>query len=257
MSDHPDLEALTAYADDELDAAERAAVDAHVDACPVCARTVALERATSGLVRGLTAVEPPAGFLDRVSALGPAPRSQLRHNTRFAVANIAAAAAVWVGVVGVARLTGGEQVRPAFADLVGTHEASALVGVDRIALRSSDDVPNVLGDGYRLVDVDVVDGRREAHYTDGDEWLSMYVEPGRLDTEALPDDARAIGSGAWTLRLEGDEVAVTERDDTVIVLVGADSAAVIGSVGADAPAPSIRQRVDAAARGLLDCFGFG
>lgn len=261
MSDHPELEMLTAFADGELPPDEHDAVEDHLRGCAACATVVELELATSGLLRGLGPVEPPAGFLDRVAVRGPAPRSQLRHHTRFALANIAAAAAVWVGVVGVARLTtGGETVRPAFAELVGAHTASSLVGFDRIAVRTSEAVPGSLGRGYRLVDSQVSDGRREAHYSDGAGWLSMYVEPGRLDTASLPDDARPLdvaGARAWALRLGADDVAVVERDGTVIVLVGADSATVVGAVAGDAPSPSVGDRVAAAARGLLDCFGLG
>lgn len=261
MSPHPDPEVLTAYVDDELDDALGAEVAAHVRVCDGCAAAVAAERATAQLLRGLVAAEPPAQFLDRVARRGPVPRSQLRHHTRFAVANVAAAAAVWIGVVGVARLTtGGETVRPELSALVGAHGANSFVGLNRLAVRTTDAVPSTLDGGYRLVETSIVDGRREALYTDGVDWLSMFVEPGRLDTDALPDDARPVaieGRRGWAMRVGADEVVVVEQGDTVVVLVGEESEQVMTAARGQAPTPSIRQRVDAAARGVIDSFGFG
>ncbi len=259
MTAHPDPELLTAFVDGELDADDLAEVAAHVQVCAPCAAVVADERTTVSILRSLAAAEPPAGFLDRVAQRGPAPRSQVRHHTRFAVANIAAAAAVWIGVVGVVRLTtGGEPVRPALAELVDAHTANSFSGLDRISVRSTDAVPSSLDGGYRLIDTRVVDGRRQAVYTDGREWLSMFVEPGRLDTNALPADAHALEGGpGWAMRIGTDEVVVVQRGDTVVVLVGAGSETVMTAAGGRAPSPSVHQRIDAAARGVLDSFGFG
>jgi hypothetical protein len=57
-----------------------------------------------------------------------------------------------------------------------------------------------------------------------------------------------------------DDVVLLPRGDTVVVLVGADpqaDGAMVSDAGGRPPAPSLRDRVDAAARGLLDSFGFG
>lgn len=260
---HPEPELLTALADAELDEVDTAAVLAHVDGCPPCRDALALERATGGWLRALPPVAPPSSFYADVLARGPAPRAHVRRHQRVGVANIAAAAAVWFGVVGVARLTtGGETVTPALADLVSAHAASRS-SASGAATASSDAVPTRLAATYRLVDVRVADGRRQALYTDGSGYLSMFVEPGRLDTGALPAGARATtleGRPAWVVAVEGDDLVLVQGDDAVVVLVGPgaqDSTAVMAAADGRPPSPSIRTRVEAAARGLLDSFGFG
>jgi hypothetical protein len=62
------------YACDELDAGERAALDAHVAACPSCA--AALQRETR-LQAAFAAIEPPADSLDRSGLLLAQCRSEL------------------------------------------------------------------------------------------------------------------------------------------------------------------------------------
>lgn len=261
MSAHPDPELLTAFADGELVGAEAAHVSAHLEDCDACVAALAAERATAQLLRGLASAEPPADFLARVASRGPVPPSQLRRHVRFAVANVAAAAAVWIGVVGVARITtGDERIRPELDALVGAHSANAVIGTNRIAVRTTDAVPSTLLGGYQLVETSVVDGRREALYSDGEAWVSMFVEPGRLDTDTLPADARPVtvdGRRGWAMRVGSDEIVIVERDGTVVMLVGDASEQLMTGATGEAPSPSVRQRVAASARGVIDSFGFG
>jgi HEAT repeat protein len=62
------------YACDELDASERAAVDAHVTACPSCAAVLLRE---TRLRQAVASIEPPADSLDRSGLLLAQCRSEL------------------------------------------------------------------------------------------------------------------------------------------------------------------------------------
>ncbi|HEX4859845.1 MAG TPA: zf-HC2 domain-containing protein, partial [Rhizomicrobium sp.] len=70
-----DTESLAVfYACDELDAGERAAVDAHVAACPSCAAVLLSE---TRLQTAFASIEPPADSLDRSGLLLAQCRSEL------------------------------------------------------------------------------------------------------------------------------------------------------------------------------------
>ena len=266
-TDHPD-ELLTALVDGQLTVDEQDQVQAHLAGCERCARALRAEQAVAGLLRGLPVVEPAAGFYSRVLLAGPTPRRRARRHARFAAANLAAAAAVWVGVVGVARLTGSQTVRPPLADLVSAH-ASALPAVGlatptTAASPATGAVADVLSRSYRLVETLVVGGRRQAVYADGKgRVLSMFLQPGRLDEASLPDDAEAVAVGglpAWRITMGDDHVVLLQRPGVVVVLVGpatTDDERMVAEASGRAPEPSVTARIDAAARGLLDSFGLG
>jgi len=69
MNDHPELQ-LSAYLDEALSPAERAAVTAHLDGCSFCRAHLADLRATSRLVAALPALLPTRSLVPR---LGRAP----------------------------------------------------------------------------------------------------------------------------------------------------------------------------------------
>ena len=74
MSAHP-LESLSAFLDDELGTAERRDVEAHLAACPSCARHLGELAAVDALARGLPPAGAPDGYLEalpgRVRAAHP------------------------------------------------------------------------------------------------------------------------------------------------------------------------------------------
>lgn len=74
----PDARALfSALVDDELSAAERAALDAHLADCAECRRELARFSSTVSMVHALPAERAPAGFVDRVmDAARPVPWPQ-------------------------------------------------------------------------------------------------------------------------------------------------------------------------------------
>jgi anti-sigma factor RsiW len=65
MTEHPELD-LSAYVDDALAPAERAAVQAHVDGCARCSAHVAELRATSRLIAALPVLAPRRSLVPRL-----------------------------------------------------------------------------------------------------------------------------------------------------------------------------------------------
>ena len=71
-------ELLSAYLEGELAAAEKAAVDAHLAACPECATLLALLRETTGAMAAFGEVEPSPALLSRLYAIPAAKREKKR-----------------------------------------------------------------------------------------------------------------------------------------------------------------------------------
>jgi len=65
MNDHPELQ-LSAYLDEALSPAERAAVAAHLDGCTLCRAHLADLRATSRLIAALPALSPTRSLAPRI-----------------------------------------------------------------------------------------------------------------------------------------------------------------------------------------------
>jgi len=65
---HPSPERLQAFVEETLPGAERAVVDSHLTHCAQCQTEVAEVRSLFALLGGLPALEPTAGFTDRVMA---------------------------------------------------------------------------------------------------------------------------------------------------------------------------------------------
>jgi predicted anti-sigma-YlaC factor YlaD len=62
-------ELLSAYLEGELAAAERAAMDAHISACPACAELAGLMRETVAAAAGLREAEPSPALMARLYAI--------------------------------------------------------------------------------------------------------------------------------------------------------------------------------------------
>jgi len=83
---HADLDALTAYAIDALDAAERAALEAHLESCAECRRELSgLRRVTAGLMLSTQPEPPPealkARTLARIAGVAQRPAALPRAST--------------------------------------------------------------------------------------------------------------------------------------------------------------------------------
>ena len=123
-SPHPgDL--LSALLDGELNDGEARAVRAHLETCAGCRRELDYVGAARTLLRGLPAVDPPFGFLERM----------LSHRNRWAraaVGLLAAGAAASIAVVALAAPRE-PSVKPPVANYVDAHVASASISGDPIS----------------------------------------------------------------------------------------------------------------------------
>ena len=108
--EHPSEPTLLAYVEDELDAAARETVEAHLAECAACAADVALARAGRDAARAAPLLEAPAGLADRVAA-ETRPRASQRPATARRwlgiVAPVAAALAIAGGIATLAVYTPG------------------------------------------------------------------------------------------------------------------------------------------------------
>src|SRR4051794_35629048 len=170
---HEDLQALLgAYALDAVDAAEAAAVDAHLDECPRCRAEVADLRETAALLAH-SGSEAPVGVWDRIAAelhdTPPPLRLEVRGPHRRdrrrvfeLVAYAAAAAVIIVLAVSVQRLSSHvddlEHARSSSTDLAVAANAAMTEPGARVARLSGDHGQAVVavvrsnGQGYLLGD---------------------------------------------------------------------------------------------------------
>ena len=158
MTDHDDRSLLSGYLDGELDAEQRAAVDAQLAESAEWRAELDAVRTARDAVRGLVAREPRAGFWDDVTAAvradslvddgqGPvpdadedasadaagvvplAPRRTERTRRQKVVAWAAGGTAVAAALVAVFMIPGRQQVRPNVTAVATQHGAtSAAVG---------------------------------------------------------------------------------------------------------------------------------
>jgi anti-sigma factor RsiW len=129
----PDV--LSAYLDGELDAAERAAVEARLEESAEWRAELAEVRAARDALRGLPSREAPAGFWDAVHARVAAdetvadaddavvPITAARSHPRRRWAWIAASAAAVAAVVAVVVVPHRNEVSPNVATVVAQHGA--------------------------------------------------------------------------------------------------------------------------------------
>jgi anti-sigma factor RsiW len=264
--EHPG-ELLSAYLDGELTPAERDQVDAHLESCPACRADLDEERDVRSAVRGLPAVDPPFGFYERILRDGPAdPTQPKKRRFRFGLANLAATAAAWVLVLGVANLSSGSgSVNPSPNDYVAAH-ASVLPGLGGGSASKQQaqryDVPDRLAGTYELVGEVNTGGVPQLIYTDGQKLLSVFVRPGHLNEAALPADAKPVevsGAMAWSVPSDGGETIFLERPGVVVIIVGPaldEAASDMASSGPRADeSESLLDHLRGAGEGLLETFG--
>ena len=249
MSDVSDLhpgDALSDLLDGRLPAREAAELRAHLVTCADCAAELDAVRDARTSVRSLPAVEPPAGFLDRLlvelDQQEPS-RSRLAAvlplRRRAALANAAAAAVA--GLFLVATGSGSEPavaVSPEVGGAVEQHAStisSMSAGIGGLApgMRPSE-VPEPYLAPKRLGDYRLVRALRSPEgvyllYRKAEHGLSVFEQEGDLDLDRLPDPGERLqvdGDDAWrwTGPRAGGRVLVLERDGVVVTLVGDESA---------------------------------
>jgi hypothetical protein len=268
--DHLD-DAISALLDGELTADEAAAAAAHLEACGPCRADLEAEREVRDAIRALAPVDAPFGFYERVLRNGPGGEAQPKRRFRFGMANLVATAAAWVLILGVGSLrsTGGGSVNPSVGDFVSAH-ASVVPGLGGGGgVKQGDEsrtynVPDQLAGRYHFVGVREDSGSPQLVYTDGTRTLSMFLRPGHLNVDALPDNTKSVlvnGSPAWDVPTPEGDVVFVQRPGVVVVLVGPAPDEVASDV-ASGPSPnaegpeSVLDHVEAAGRGLLEGFGF-
>jgi len=93
-------ELLSAHLDGELTADETARVEQHLADCAECAAELEATRTVRGRLRGAPAVDPPFGFLERLSR--PAGARRAGRSRWIAAASVVTIAAAWIVVLGLA-----------------------------------------------------------------------------------------------------------------------------------------------------------
>lgn len=124
---------LSALADGELAADEARDAGAHLAVCEACRAELAATSAMRSLVRGLPAVEPPFGTVERIvlRARRAAAGARARRGWRRGVAAVAAGAAAAVALL-VLATPSAEPVGPSVGDLVARHATSASAAGDPV-----------------------------------------------------------------------------------------------------------------------------
>jgi hypothetical protein len=266
---------LSAYLDDELTVAERVEVEAHLAACAECRADLEAEREIRLLLRELPSVDPPFGFYERILRDGPGSSEApvRKRRIKFGLANIAATAAAWLLILGVANLNGGHgSVDPTTAGYVSAH-ASLLPGLGgstpsespeaRAKAKATYDIPDRLAGTYEFVGVRDDGGIPQLVYSDGERTVSMFLRPGQLNEDALPSDARTVavnGSPAWEVPTDDGAVVFMQRPGVVVIIVGPDPDAAASDVArSDGPradeSESVLDHLTDAGEGLLETFG--
>ena len=136
---------LSALLDHELSVEQEFAAREHLAACGACASELERVRLARSWVRGLPAVEPPFGFLERI-VFGPEPRYVARPSVRrrIGVAALATSAAAAVALIGITppRDT---PVSPSVARFVEAHATGASVDNDPLSRLAPLGVPVSFG----------------------------------------------------------------------------------------------------------------
>lgn len=245
---------LNAYLDGEVDADERAVVDASLAIDADLRAELAGLAATRDHVRGLPLLEMPAELSERMSRrspFGPQARPRRRHRTRAAALSALASVAFW-GV-----LAGSATPQSAVPDL-STSIVAAQAGtfVDLPAAEAGNLPGDV--DGMTLSDVVEIDGRRHGVYSDGTTEISVVVLRRPVDWSSMPDGERVTVDGrrGWQAWVDGKSVLVLDRNETGYAVIGLDERRV-RDVAAELPEPTrtLWERIIGASSSTIEFVG--
>ena len=173
-----------------------------------------------------------------------------------------ATAAFWGVVVSSPEFTAA--VTPSIDSAVAAHALIPSVGGEMDAMEMDDsmstDMPAEAGQSMYLVHLEQVGHGVHAVYSDGEQRVSVFSEPGRVDWNALPDGDRVevSGSPAWHGTVDEFEIVVLERGRRVYIIVAEPTPEVVmDAVGESMPAdePSVMDRVRDAAHDVTTVFG--
>jgi hypothetical protein len=254
-SDDELLALLDAYLDDELDPAERSAVDDLLGRSAEARDELDAIARVRAAVRGLPAVEPPTPLTLRQ-------RRSRRPVRSFAMASLAAAAAV---VILAATFTPvAETLAPPLDRFVERHEAMASEpssgGFVPMPLDEMASMPRPAG--FEPMALYAAPDAHQLVLSDGDATVSVFEQPGRVDWASLPEGGEMMMMGddqAWHGTGETGEVVVVERDGQVLTVVSGEPADAVMTVADEMPTSqrrSLADRVGDAMRELARTFGY-
>src|SRR3954452_1119818 len=157
------------HLDGQLDDHERRVADQHLAECPTCSAMRERVADVRQALRDLPPVEPPPGFYERLLA-GTFASARVRRGLRFGVLKAAAAAVIWVLVLGVGNLSAARRVAPSLGASVSSHQQAMTTALgpqtDSQALSSRWQLPAEASQ-FRLASVTVKSHVVRAEYTDG------------------------------------------------------------------------------------------
>ncbi len=255
---------LSALVDGELPADEQAAARRHLEGCPECRDELAATQAVALTIRGLPPVDAPFGFYEgllRGRGFAVADRRPLR--VGLAVATVAAAVALAVGLAGD---LGGTEVSPQVDDMVDVHQAGFVPrdGFETVPAEDMDtvEVPRELEGGFEREAVyqRSSDDMVAVAYRSGPDTVSVFEQPGELDTDSLDAAMDEMAHDAWAMDIDGLHAVVADRGHVVYTVVGdASMAAIMALVShlPDGPAPSLVERARDAGTEVVWTFGLG
>lgn len=259
-------ERVSAYLDDEMEPAQRAAFVDEMASSPELRAEVRSLGALRGALRELPEVEPPFDVV--AEGRRRRRRAAARRRARPLVAVVAIAAA-WMAVLAFGAGTALPRVVPALDDLVEAHAAAATgapSGFAEMDMASmAGDTPRSLGHGMALSSVYARGDVVLYSYSDGDHTVSVFTQEGVVDWDAMPADgemaAMADDSKAWKKTMEGTEVMVVDSGATVLTVVADPGTAEMAEMAVEmtdaASGSGLAERIRRAAGDVVELFGFG
>jgi anti-sigma factor RsiW len=219
---------LAAYVDGDSPDPDRAAVDAHIDACPPCREAVAGERTARNVLaacRGRLRVGAPAGLRARCAAQA-APRPAALATWRMLVP-LSVAASLLLAVAGVFMYSAFNQAEALAAQLAADHVKCAKI----VSPRPGDPVaagaqweathqwPVRVAAGDANLDLEFITIRR-CLVTDGQTAHLMYTWRGHpLSVFVLPTPVEAIGRERLLARFGYDTIMWSDGGRTYVIVM--------------------------------------
>lgn len=274
------FEDLSALLDGELDPARAAQVEGWIATDPEARAEYESLASVRQALRGLPPVDPPVDLTTAVdvdapaSPVAPAPAGPTRvrrHRRRRRYVAVAAGAVVVAFVVLAGFVPATDTVVPPLNAFAARHEAMVA------------EAPMPTDDGFTPVDLhdpgamggmvvpDAVGPMpAQSAYTSGDAvhatyaaqglGLSLFEQQGVVDWSAMPDGGEMTdidGATAWHGEMDGMEVVVLERNDTVVTAIFQGHTDEMLSAIAEMPPPPAPSMWDRLTGGIRRLFGGG
>lgn len=274
------FEDISALLDGELDPARAAQVEGWIATDPEARAEYESLSAVRQALRGLPPVEPPIDLaaavdvealppVDVGAPTAPGPTRVRRHRRRRRYVAVAAGAVVVAFVVLAGVVPAADTVVPPLTAFAARHEA--MVAQE----------PMPTDDGFAPVDMHDAEAMggmvvpdavgpmpAQSAYLSGDAvhatyaaqglGLSLFEQQGVVDWSAMPDGGEMTdidGAKAWHGEMDGMEVVVLERNDTVVTAIFQGHTDEMMTAIAEMPAPPPPSMWDRVTGGIRRLFG--